>query len=206
MSRVVVVVPTYNEAENLPLLLPKILARDARLEVLVVDDDSPDGTGRIADEFAARNPRIHVLHRSAKSGLGRGLVGLSRLHLDAELLGSGEQRLLVGPGGSGDLLAQALLLGTQVVEARDCGTAALVRGEHNVDEARVLTAGGLRRPDGVRVFPKGAYVQHPRSLPRQGQPFPAPTEALSSAGRRKDSASSTVGSSADGTGRDQRNP
>jgi dolichol-phosphate mannosyltransferase len=70
MSRVIVVVPTYNEAENLPLLLPKILDRDARLEVLVVDDDSPDGTGRIADEFAAQNPRVHVLHRSAKSGLG----------------------------------------------------------------------------------------------------------------------------------------
>ena len=70
MSRAIVVVPTYNEAENLPLLIPKILERDARLEVLVVDDDSPDGTGRIADDFAARDPRIHVLHRAAKSGLG----------------------------------------------------------------------------------------------------------------------------------------
>ena len=70
MSRVVVVVPTYNEAENLPLLLPKILARDARLEVLVVDDGSPDGTGRIADEFAAKDSRIHVLHRGTKGGLG----------------------------------------------------------------------------------------------------------------------------------------
>lgn len=70
MSRFVVVVPTYNEAENLPLLLPKILERDARLEVLVVDDGSPDGTGRIADEFAAGDSRIQVLHRGTKGGLG----------------------------------------------------------------------------------------------------------------------------------------
>ena len=70
MSRFVVVVPTYNEAENLPLLLPKILGRDTRLEVLVVDDGSPDGTGRIADQFAAEDSRIHVLHRSTKGGLG----------------------------------------------------------------------------------------------------------------------------------------
>lgn len=88
MSRVIAVVPTYNEAENLPLLLPKILDRDARLEVLVVDDDSPDGTGRIADEFAARNPRIHVLHRSAKSGLGAAYrAGLRRaLDLGADFV------------------------------------------------------------------------------------------------------------------------
>ena len=70
MSRAIVVVPTYNEAENLPLLVPKILERDPRLEILVVDDDSPDGTGRIADELAEREPRVHVLHRTAKAGLG----------------------------------------------------------------------------------------------------------------------------------------
>jgi len=70
MSRVIVVVPTYNEAENLPLLVPKILERDARLEVLVVDDGSPDGTGRIADEIAARDSRVRVLHRGGKAGLG----------------------------------------------------------------------------------------------------------------------------------------
>ena len=88
MSRVVVVVPTYNEAENLPLLLPKILARDARLEVLVVDDGSPDGTGRIADEFAAADSRIHVLHRSTKGGLGAAYrAGLRRaLDLGADFV------------------------------------------------------------------------------------------------------------------------
>jgi dolichol-phosphate mannosyltransferase len=88
MSRVVVVVPTYNEAENLPLLLPKILERDARLEVLVVDDGSPDGTGRIADEFAAADARIHVLHRGAKGGLGAAYrAGLRRaLDLGADFV------------------------------------------------------------------------------------------------------------------------
>jgi dolichol-phosphate mannosyltransferase len=70
MQRVIVVIPTYNEAENLPLLLPRILERDPRLEVLVVDDASPDGTGKIADELALGEPRVHVLHRSGKQGLG----------------------------------------------------------------------------------------------------------------------------------------
>lgn len=70
-DRFLVILPTYNERENLPAILPQILAQDDRLEVLVVDDNSPDGTGKIAEEFAERNPRIHVLHRPAKQGLGR---------------------------------------------------------------------------------------------------------------------------------------
>ncbi len=52
MSRAIVVIPTYNEAENLPLLVPQVLERDPRLEVLMVDDNSPDGTGKLADELA----------------------------------------------------------------------------------------------------------------------------------------------------------
>ncbi len=71
MSRVIAVVPTYNEADNLPLLVPQILAQDPRLEVLVVDDDSPDGTGKIAEQLRAEHGRVHVLHRRAKEGLGR---------------------------------------------------------------------------------------------------------------------------------------
>ncbi len=66
--RVLVVLPTYNEAENLALLLPELLALP--LEVCVVDDNSPDGTGRIAEAWAARDPRVHVLHRPSKLGLG----------------------------------------------------------------------------------------------------------------------------------------
>jgi dolichol-phosphate mannosyltransferase len=71
MARCCVVIPTYNEAENLPELVPRVLAQDPSIEVLVVDDDSPDGTGKIADELAERNPRVHVLHRERKQGLGR---------------------------------------------------------------------------------------------------------------------------------------
>lgn len=70
MSRCIVVIPTYNECENLPLLLPQVLEQDPRIEILVVDDDSPDGTGKIADELADEDPRIHVLHREHKEGLG----------------------------------------------------------------------------------------------------------------------------------------
>ena len=70
MSRVVVVIPTFNEAENLPLIVPKVLEQDSRFEVLVVDDDSPDGTGKVADDFAAGSARVHVLHREGKRGLG----------------------------------------------------------------------------------------------------------------------------------------
>jgi dolichol-phosphate mannosyltransferase len=70
-ERALVIVPTYNESRNLPQIVPAILAQDVRLEVLVVDDSSPDGTGALADDMAARNPRIHVLHRGEKEGLGR---------------------------------------------------------------------------------------------------------------------------------------
>jgi len=64
------VIPTYNESMNLPTLIPEVLRQDARLEILVVDDNSPDGTGQMADDIAAKNPRVHVLHRPGKQGLG----------------------------------------------------------------------------------------------------------------------------------------
>jgi dolichol-phosphate mannosyltransferase len=70
LQRALVIVPTYNERENLPRLVPAILSRDSRLEILVVDDGSPDGTGALADEIAAGEPRVHVLHRAGKLGLG----------------------------------------------------------------------------------------------------------------------------------------
>ena len=69
-ERGVVVIPTYNERENLPRLVPQVLAQDPRLEVLVIDDASLDGTGAIADDLAAADPRVHVLHRRGKLGLG----------------------------------------------------------------------------------------------------------------------------------------
>jgi dolichol-phosphate mannosyltransferase len=65
-----VIVPTYDEVDNLPRKAPLILEQDERIHLLVVDDASPDGTGALADRLAAENPRIHVLHRSGKEGLG----------------------------------------------------------------------------------------------------------------------------------------
>jgi dolichol-phosphate mannosyltransferase len=70
-DRLLVVVPTYNERVNLPLVVPAILQQDPRFDVLIVDDNSPDGTGQLADELAASTPRVHVLHRPNKSGLGK---------------------------------------------------------------------------------------------------------------------------------------
>jgi dolichol-phosphate mannosyltransferase len=70
MPRVVMVVPTYNEADNLAWILTRLRRAQPEVDVLVVDDESPDGTGEIADALAAGDPRIHVLHRSAKGGLG----------------------------------------------------------------------------------------------------------------------------------------
>jgi dolichol-phosphate mannosyltransferase len=69
-ERALVVIPTYNEAGNVGSIVPLVLAQDPRLEVLVVDDNSPDGTGQLADDLAAQEPRLHVLHREGKLGLG----------------------------------------------------------------------------------------------------------------------------------------
>jgi dolichol-phosphate mannosyltransferase len=68
--KALIVIPTYNEQENVGEIVPRILETDPRFEVLVVDDASPDGTGELADRLAAANPRVHVLHRAAKLGLG----------------------------------------------------------------------------------------------------------------------------------------
>ena len=70
-ERFLVVLPTYNESQNLSQIVPVILSQDDRLEVLVVDDNSPDGTGQIADVLAGGIARVHVLHRQEKQGLGR---------------------------------------------------------------------------------------------------------------------------------------
>ena len=69
-ERAIVIVPTYNERDNITRLIPAVLEQDSRLEILVVDDASPDCTGQIVEEIAARNPRVHVLHRPGKMGLG----------------------------------------------------------------------------------------------------------------------------------------
>jgi len=70
-SKTLVIVPTYNERDNLPPLSARLLALPVPVDLLVVDDNSPDGTGEVADALAAKHPQIHVLHRAEKDGLGR---------------------------------------------------------------------------------------------------------------------------------------
>jgi dolichol-phosphate mannosyltransferase len=82
--KTVIVLPTYNEAENLPKMVAALLALEPPVAVLVVDDSSPDGTGSIADGLAARHPkRVSVLHRTSKTGLGDAyLAGFRRALAD----------------------------------------------------------------------------------------------------------------------------
>ncbi len=70
-EKTLIIIPTYNEIENLGKIVPRVMEQGANIEVLVVDDSSPDGTGELADRMAAEDPRIHVLHRGNKQGLGR---------------------------------------------------------------------------------------------------------------------------------------
>ncbi len=69
--RALVCLPTYDERENVEPITQAILAASPEVDVLVIDDNSPDGTGRIADAIAAREPRVQVLHRAGKQGLGK---------------------------------------------------------------------------------------------------------------------------------------
>ena len=73
-ERGLVIIPTYNERENLPRIVPQVLEQDQRLDVLIIDDGSPDGTGAIADRIAAENDRVHVIHREGKLGLGTAYI------------------------------------------------------------------------------------------------------------------------------------
>ncbi len=81
-DRALVIVPTYNERFNIARLIPAILAQDPSLEILVVDDGSPDGTGAIVDGIAANNARVHVIHRAEKLGLGTAYIAGFRWALE----------------------------------------------------------------------------------------------------------------------------
>jgi dolichol-phosphate mannosyltransferase len=77
-----VIIPTYNEIENVEKIILAVLKQDERLSVLIVDDNSPDGTGQVADRLAADNDRVMVLHREKKEGLGQAYIGGFRYTLD----------------------------------------------------------------------------------------------------------------------------
>jgi len=70
VGRVLVIIPTYNEAENIQIIVGRLRSAVPSVDILIADDNSPDGTGAIADELSAADPQIHVLHRAGKQGLG----------------------------------------------------------------------------------------------------------------------------------------
>ena len=73
-ERALVIVPTYNERENITRIVKAVLEKDARLEMLIVDDGSPDGTGDIVENIGKENPRVHLLRRAKKMGLGTAYI------------------------------------------------------------------------------------------------------------------------------------
>jgi dolichol-phosphate mannosyltransferase len=81
VPKYLVVLPTYNELESLPVVLERLFAHNPQVHVLIVDDASPDGTGELADGLAKADARIQVLHREAKSGLGAAYIAGFRLGL-----------------------------------------------------------------------------------------------------------------------------
>ncbi len=131
-----VVLPTYNEAENLEAIATAIKAVLPAATLLVVDDGSPDGTGAIADRLAAADPRVRVLHRPAKAGLGRAyLAGFA-----TALAGSAEWVLQMDADWSHDPGATRALLAPL-----EAGAADLVIGSRYTTGGRVVDWGLLRR-------------------------------------------------------------
>jgi len=82
--KALIIIPTYNERENLTELARQVFAQNLPTEILVVDDNSPDGTGALADEMAAADPRVHVMHRPGKMGLGSAYCAGFRWALDRD--------------------------------------------------------------------------------------------------------------------------
>ncbi len=121
LGRVVMVVPTYNEAANLAWIVGRLRAAQPTVDVLVVDDGSPDGTGDIADGLAAADGQVHVLHRTSKGGLGaaylagfgwaldRGYDVIGEMDADGSHQPEQLQRLLTG------LLSADLVIGSRWV-------------------------------------------------------------------------------------------
>lgn len=82
--RVITIIPTYNELESLPLTVGRLRQAVPDSDVLIVDDNSPDGTGELADKFAAEDSSIHVLHRTGKDGLGAAYIAGFRWALERD--------------------------------------------------------------------------------------------------------------------------
>ena len=83
-DKIVVIVPTYNERENLPALIQRVMGLPTEVDLLIVDGNSPDGTGKLADELALKQPRLKVLHEKEKKGLGRAYCAAFKWALEHE--------------------------------------------------------------------------------------------------------------------------
>jgi dolichol-phosphate mannosyltransferase len=118
-ERALVIVPTYNERENIARLIETVLSQDSRLEVLVVDDGSPDGTSAIVEGIMAQNDRVHILNRPRKMGLGTAYIAGFRwaLERDYELVFEMDADFSHDPGHLPDFLRAAassdLVLGSR---------------------------------------------------------------------------------------------
>ncbi len=123
-ERALVIIPTYNEATNLPQLIPRVLEQDECLDVLIVDDGSPDGTGKLADGLAAQNGRVHVFHREKKLGLGTAYKAGFKwaLERDYELVFEMDADFSHDPKHLGEFLTAIadadLVLGSRYLEGR----------------------------------------------------------------------------------------
>nr|WSW70419.1 polyprenol monophosphomannose synthase [Streptomyces sp. NBC_00995] len=82
LGRALVIIPTYNEAENIKPIVSRVRAAVPEADILVADDNSPDGTGKLADEIAATDEQVHVLHRKGKEGLGAAYLAGFRWGMD----------------------------------------------------------------------------------------------------------------------------
>jgi len=83
-DKIVVIVPTYNERDNLPALIQRVMGLPTEVDLLIVDGNSPDGTGKLADELALKQPRLKVLHEKEKKGLGRAYCAAFKWALEHE--------------------------------------------------------------------------------------------------------------------------
>ena len=123
-ERALVVVPTYNEASNIRQIVPDILKQDERIDILVVDDSSPDGTGQIAEDLAQKNQRVNVLHREGKQGLGTAYIAGFRwaLQRDYEYIFEMDADYSHDPKHLPEFLAAAreadLVLGSRYLDGR----------------------------------------------------------------------------------------
>jgi len=152
-----VVLPTYDEAENLPGIAAAILQHLPAATLLVVDDGSPDGTGELADGMAAGDPRIRVRHRPAKAGLGRAYLDGFRVALD----GGATSVIQMDADWSHDPAVLPALL-APITD----GTADLVIGSRYVKGGRVLDWGIGRRfvSRGGSIFARTVLALKPHDL------------------------------------------